>query len=426
MTDASAAGTESQPALFLLFLILCLLAPLAALFDRAAGYSACAAGVLIFASWPLLYREKPPLSKAAVYWMAALAALALASSLWALDQAVSLERALKIAPELVAGALLVGVMPRFAQKIPRQWLWLPPVFFALALCLLALDLYTGLPLYRHLHPQLAAKGSYPPDELNRSVLFCILLFPSMAGIVFVLPGLAHKRRLMLAGGLAVLALIVLFAAASQSAQLAFLLMAAAALLFPYRRPVCWYALAFVMAAVILATPWLAEAMFRHFAPWLAAQHAREISQAYMPNRLEIWDTVSRYALQSPWHGFGIDATRAVPAFDTQQIYQNDAKLPHPHNFAVQLWMEFGIIGALYGAGLLAAMLRFLMKQESRARQRIALPTLIGCLSAAAMTFSLWQGWWLGLLFLAAAMARFSMAVQPDAAAEPQARTTVKK
>jgi O-antigen ligase len=224
---------------------------------------------------------------------------------------------------------------------------------------------------------------------------------------------------MLAGGLAVLALLVLSATASQSAQLAFVLMAAMALIFPYRWPAFWYALAFVIAATSLGTPWLAEAMFRHFAPWLAAQHAQEINQAYMPNRMEIWDTVSRYALQSPWHGFGIDATRAVPAFDTQQIYQNDAQLPHPHNFAVQLWMEFGVIGALYAAGLLTAMLRFLMKQDSRARQRIALPTLIGCLSVAAMTFSLWQGWWLGLLFLAAALARLSMAVQPETVTEPK-------
>ena len=424
MTDANAAATErqKQPALFFFFLILCLLAPLAALYDRAAGYGACVVGFLIFSSWPLLYRERPPLSRAAVYWMAAMAALALASALWALDQSVSLERALKIAPQLVAGALLVGVMPRFAEKIPRQWLWLLPAFYALSLGLLAFDLYTGLPIYRHLHPQLAVNGPYRADALNRGVLFCILLFPPMTGFIFALPGLERQRRLMLAGGLSALALIALSAAASQSAQLAFLLMAAMALLFPYRWPAFWYALAFVIAAAILGTPWLAEAMFRHLAPWLAAQHAREISQAYMPNRMEIWDTVSRYALQSPWHGFGIDATRAVPAFDTQQIYQNDAKLPHPHNFAVQLWMEFGVIGALYGAGLLAFMLRFLMKQNSRARQRIALPTLIGCLSASAMTFSLWQGWWLGLLFLAAALARLGMAVQPDTTGEPKHET----
>ncbi len=237
--------------------------------------------------------------------------------------------------------------------------------------------------------------------------------------MFALPGLERKRRLLLSGGLAALALLVLSATASQSAQLAFLLIAAVALLFPYRWPAFWYALAFVIAAAILGTPWLAEAMFAHLAPWVVAHRTQEISQAYIPNRMEIWDTVSRYALQSPWHGFGIDATRAVPAFDTQQVYQNDAKLPHPHNFAVQLWMEFGVIGALYGAGLMAFMLRFLMKQPSRAAQRIALPTLVACLSASAMTFSLWQGWWLGLLFFAAALARLSMAVQPETVTEPK-------
>src|SRR5436190_23671517 len=94
------------------------------------------------------------------------------------------------------------------------------------------------------------------------------------------------------------------------------------------------------------------AMFRILPPWIDHVPWLGYGQAFANNRLEIWDFVSRYALRHPLHGFGIEATRAVEAFDSQQIYQKKATILHPHNFAIQMWIEFGLIGGLLAAAMM--------------------------------------------------------------------------
>lgn len=90
---------------------------LGALVPRAAGYGACVAGFAFFAVWPLACRERPPVSRAVMGWMLVFSTLILISILWALDRGVSLERAVKIAPQLITGGLLIGLMPRFATRL---------------------------------------------------------------------------------------------------------------------------------------------------------------------------------------------------------------------------------------------------------------------------------------------------------------------
>ena len=57
---------------------------------------------------------------------------------------------------------------------------------------------------------------------------------------------------------------------------------------------------------------------------------------YAGARMEIWDYVSRYALQNPLYGFGVEATRQVPSFGSTESYQEGQTILHPHNFVLQL------------------------------------------------------------------------------------------
>ena len=68
-------------------------------------------------------------------------------------------------------------------------------------------------------------------------------------------------------------------------------------------------------------------------------------------------------------------------------------------------MEFGVIGAILYIGLFARLLNFISVQPSVTARRLAVGSLLAALSAAALTYSLWQGWWLGLLFLIATLMR---------------------
>jgi O-antigen ligase len=70
---------------------------------------------------------------------------------------------------------------------------------------------------------------------------------------------------------------------------------------------------------------------------------------------------------------------------------------HPHNGALQLWLELGVIGALIGAALMLAL--------GVAASRSAAPAAgAGMLASAAVTgmlsFGLWQAWWVASLLLA--------------------------
>jgi hypothetical protein len=135
------------------------------------------------------------------------------------------------------------------------------------------------------------------------------------------------------------------------------------------------------------------------------------------HRLVIWDfTVARIA-EKPLTGWGLEASRAMPGGraqpDTATLDRLNITNPaqraflanphvevmplHPHNGALQLWLELGGIGALLGALLMLAL--------GFAASRSAVPAVgAGMLASAAVTgmlsFGLWQAWWVASLLLA--------------------------
>ena len=135
------------------------------------------------------------------------------------------------------------------------------------------------------------------------------------------------------------------------------------------------------------------------------------------HRLVIWDfTVARIA-EKPLTGWGLEASRAMPGGraqpDTVTLDRLNITNPaqraflanphvevmplHPHNGALQLWLELGGIGALLGAVLMLAL--------GFAASRSAVPAVgAGMLASAAVTgmlsFGLWQAWWVASLLLA--------------------------
>lgn len=147
----------------------------------------------------------------------------------------------------------------------------------------------------------------------------------------------------------------------------------------------------------------------------------QIPSANLPpsavHRLVIWDfTVARIA-EKPLTGWGLEASRAMPGGraqpDTAMLDRLNITNPaqraflanphvevmplHPHNGALQLWLELGGIGALLGAVLMLAL--------GYAASRSAVPAVgAGMLASAAVTgmlsFGLWQAWWVASLLLA--------------------------
>ncbi len=159
----------------------------------------------------------------------------------------------------------------------------------------------------------------------------------------------------------------------------------------------------VLAAVyFLATPWLMIAMKK---AGLFAAMSEHLPLSWVA-RLNIWGFTTNGITQAPWAGWGMDASRSFPGF-----------IPlHPHNGAVQIWFELGLVGAALAAAFWAFL--FWRISEDANKQRLfaatACATATVFLVIGAISFSLWQEWWiaLGAFAMAACVALKRFVSQP--------------
>jgi len=120
----------------------------------------------------------------------------------------------------------------------------------------------------------------------------------------------------------------------------------------------------------------------------------QIGKASWAERLDIWRFVSGEIYANPIKGWGLDASRAWP---------NDIPL-HPHDAALQLWLELGVLGpflaALFWGWLLLRIAA--MVEGDRNMAAAAAASASAYLTIGALSFGVWQEWWLALGALAVA------------------------
>ena len=130
---------------------------------------------------------------------------------------------------------------------------------------------------------------------------------------------------------------------------------------------------------------------RSASPTLAPGLAKASWQA----RLDIWTFASHLIARRPILGYGLDASRAF-----------EPRIPmHPHDAALQLWLELGAPGALLAA-LFFGWLFYKLARVARtdpAWAAVACATGSIYLLIGAISFGIWQEWWLaaGAMALAA-------------------------
>lgn len=339
--------------------------------------------------------------------------LAALSSLWAIDGDEALARTGKLAGVLLPGVALFGVLRVMrVENLARLW-WVIPALVAMMGAYLTSEYFSNFAIYRLLR-NIPADQSVQSSELNRScVALCMLCLPALAVLYKGLRQRGTSRALSLGAATLLLGtmLPVLAKTDSQSASMAFVLGGAVLLLAPVGRKALWVMAALVAAAGILSAPFLAQYL------WGVAPHDLGVQQQvdfitktnYLP-RLELWDAVARYALHSPWIGYGIEATRSVPAFDSQQIYQPGTTLLHPHNAALQIWIEFGVMGAMMAAIGVAVLCRACMQLPNQMAKRLGLSLLVATMGVGVVGYGLWQGWWIGLLSTLVAVSILSIRI----------------
>lgn len=401
--------------------LLCLLPLIAVLAPRALAFTPAVIGLIGVMGYRLQDKSWPRFAPS--WWMGAgvVTALISASVLWGYDpEAIKWKYPLGTAPILLGTVLLSAVLAhRRADFLALLGKMFPYACLGAGLLLLA-DLYAGSPVYLALHDKDLRPGNL--SHLNRSVLAFSLCSLAAFGSLTLQEKPWRKTSILPAGALLLTLLAVAARTDSQSAQLGLMVGAACLFLIPYSWRRFWIAPALALSALLLATPFLTQWLFQHIAPMAAK--AGWLQEGFAAARMEIWDFISRRALERPWLGHGIETTRSVMDFDIAHIYQKENTILHPHNFAVQIWIDFGLLGAVIFAALFSFVLFNIWQNPSINGRRFQFSLLVMLVVTAAISYGMWQGWWVGLIGFIFAFAQLFLApVSPRKEASNAAKSS---
>jgi len=109
-------------------------------------------------------------------------------------------------------------------------------------------------------------------------------------------------------------------------------------------------------------------------------------------RLGYWGHATGWIADHPLRGWGLDASR---------MFSPGIQL-HPHDAALQIWLELGLIGAMAAAVFWAALFVRMSRPARDPAVAAGVASGVAYLVFAAVSFGVWQEWWLALGGLTAA------------------------
>ena len=370
---------------------------------RALSFLPLIIGLLMSLWWVLVKKERLKHCMPYMLCISCIVGLCIISTLWSVSPVEAYSKALKSSAILLFSIPLFNLARTIQISTLRPFLWLFPAGVTLAALICSFDLAFGLPLYQVIH-HVGEDYQVNTAVMNRGVVCTILSY--FAAFLFIdhMESTDRIKR-----GLTIImtasVIIMLSLTQSQSGQLAFLVGGLTFLLFPHKKKSSYTILIVGIISAMFLTPYIVTTLYSALIndaqtiPWL--------KDGYAGNRLEIWEFVMRYALDNPLYGYGMEATRYITDFQHQHIYHPDTSVLHPHNFSIQIWMEFGLIGLIAASGFFIFVIRAIQNLELSNRKAIV-AMFIATLSVASMGYGLWQSWWLGeLIFLSAISATMS-------------------
>lgn len=109
-------------------------------------------------------------------------------------------------------------------------------------------------------------------------------------------------------------------------------------------------------------------------------------------RMGYWRHAGDWIGDHPFRGWGLDASRMFGPGITL----------HPHNGALQVWLELGLIGATAAAVFWFVVIATQSNTRRDLGRAVAAGTAVAYLTFSAVSFGVWQEWWLAVGGLAAA------------------------
>ena len=307
---------------------------------------------------------------------------AVLSRLWSPVETVSLEKStgLKLGLQLMLYWAAICGARQAAPASMRLALQILAWGLAAGGLVLLAEALTGASLYRAIRAAIGDPTDFPMARKNLAQgAFSLALLWPIAATAGARAGAPVWLGVVMATGVAVASYIFLADAPVLAAGLALLVMAGVAF-SPKRGPEA----AGVLAAVaVLLMPVVALA-------FSVLKVADKLPLSWS-QRVGYWSYAVDRIAEHPWRGWGLDASRT---------FSPHIQL-HPHNGAIQIWLELGAIGAVLTALIWVMTFR---KLASPSRDMV----LAGAAAAAAVyllfglvSFGVWQEWWLALAALTA-------------------------
>jgi exopolysaccharide production protein ExoQ len=343
---------------------------------------------------------------------------------WSIYPIGSITTALQLLALFASGAVVMGGVALLdgteAARIGRALV----IGIMAALVIYTIEMALNSPIQSLIrHSGVGLEQIYSP--FNRGLAVLVVLLP---------PALMILRRagyIPLAVGLFGAAVVIVYVYYGSSVAVALACgIVAAALSFigrgPMTRLIGWGVAAMVMAAPFIAREVITPATFESV--------GRAVYNVSVPHRLAIWQFVADKALERPFKGWGLDAARSFPGGNTTVPITTRAcqppcslevqRLPlHPHNMAMQWWLELGLPGAALGAAALFWLFRQIPKVAAdRSEEALLVGQLTAAAAIAGLSYGAWQSWWLATLMLAMAFSAVALRATPVMA--PMASSTV--
>ncbi len=388
----------------LIFMIAISLVPVLSIhLPRALSFLPLVIGLAMSLWWVLIQKNRLQHCMPYMLCIFCIVGLCIISTLWSVSPTEAYSKALRSSAILIFSIPLFNLARAIQVSALKPFLWLFPIGVTSAALLCSFDLAFDLPIYRVIR-NIDETSLVNTSVMNRGVVCTILSY--FTAFLFIRRMESSDR---IKNGLIIImtasVIMMLTLTQSQSGQLSFLIGGLTLLLFPHKMKASYIILALGIILTMFLTPYIVTILYdalindAQTIPWL--------KDAYAGNRLEIWDFVMRYALASPLHGYGMEATRYITDFQHKHIYHPDTSVLHPHNFSIQIWIEFGIVGLIAASGFFIFIIKNIYNVTMHDRKAI-MAVFIATLSVASIGYGLWQSWWLGeFIFLAAISATMS-------------------
>lgn len=332
--------------------------------------------------------------------LAGLVALSAVSAAWSIDVSITHGKFERFLLAIAAGGILIGL----AQNLdPNARNRIGPWILAGAIggfAALAIERATG-GLFSPI-TYISGESQHFFNQFNRGLTFlAILSWPAI--------GFAAERRPIYGVALGLTQFAILFAFSTTAAILGMTLGAAAYALV-------WLAPrtgSLLVAASIAASIVVCPVVVHSLPPAKEILEAKVLPRSSY-HRLLIWKFSADRIFEKPVLGWGFNSSRVIPGGKTQ-LDTFEAALPlHPHNGALQLWLELGVVGALFGAAIVLRAGNALRQETlGRVSRASAAAAIVSAYAIILVSYGIWQSWWMSNLFIAAALATAACGRTPE-------------